>query len=156
MTEARIPIAVRAESGRLVPVDAASQEQIMTGLRRGVVYHVVPTVPEGDLEEHRRALNFYMAGIGLLFENIDDTGPGRKFPTVTHLRKHFLRALGFAEPVYRADKSYKMEPESMALDAMSLEVLRQFTDQSRAYAEEIWGIEPWQLWEDEHKIEGQK
>lgn len=152
MIDKPIPIGVRSENGKLVPIDPASQEAILK-LRPFVIYHVVPEVPEGQREEHRQALGFYMAGIGLLADNLDDVGPGRKWPTKDHLRKHFLRALGYANPVYRRDGSYTTEPESMAMDAMPIEVLRELTEQSRAYAIETWGYDPWLSWSDEHKTE---
>lgn len=143
MKSERPRIRVRVENGRLTAISAADQEQI-DKLPLGVI------VAEMDTEDATDgARNFYMAGIGLLYSNIDDTGPGKTFPTETHLRRHILRATGFAEPIHRVD-GIKLEARSMARGAMEYDEIQRVLELSRVYTFERWNIDPWKLWEDEH------
>lgn len=150
MTDQRVPIAVRPDNGRLVPIDPLAQERVF-GLHPGV-YHVMPEAIDGYDEEYRRALAFYHSGIKMLFDNSDDCGYRKKFPTVWHLRKHLQRALGFAEPIYRADKSYKLEAHSISKDVIDLDTLRELTNQTRQYVLETRKWDPWLAVSDELKL----
>ena len=145
------PIAVRSDMGRLVPVDQYAQEQILT-LPVGRVFHVRPEDVDGAQEEHRRVLAFYMVGIKRIFDDRPDCGYGRKWPTPNHLRRHILRAIGFAEPVYRRDGTYKLEVQSMAMDVMALDELRDCLEQTRTYCLAAFGMEPWQDYADQQHM----
>lgn len=144
MTKTERPrIRVRVENGRLTAVSAADQEQI-DKLPLGLIVAEIDTEDATD-----GARNFYMAGIGLLYANIDDVGPGRTFPTETHLRRHILRATGFAEPIHRVD-GIKLEARSMARGYMEYDEIQKVLELSRVYTFERWNIDPWALWEEQH------
>jgi len=137
----RIRIAVRVENGRMVAFDAWAQEQI-DKLPLGRIFIEIDTdEPEDGVR------NLYMAGIGILFQNVDGAGPGGEWPTPDHLRREILREIGFAEPILRVD-GIKKEARSMARGKMSYEELVIVLEISRSYAVARWGFDPWQQWQD--------
>ncbi len=143
MKSERPRIRVWVDNGRLVALSPFDQE-LIDKLPLGAM------VAEMDTEDATDgARNFYMAGVGVLYANIDDVGPGRTFPTETHLRRHILRAIGFAEPIHRVD-GMKLEARSMARGRMEYDEIQKVLELSRVYTFERWNIDPWQMWEDEH------
>lgn len=142
-TVERPRIRVMVNNGRLTAVSAADQE-LIDKLPLGII------VAEMDTEDATDGLrNFYMAGIGVLYDSIDDAGPTKKFATETQLRRHILRAIGIADPLHRTD-GIKLEPRSMARDRMDYDELKHVLELSRFYVFDRWEIDPWQMWEDEH------
>lgn len=130
-------IRVRAENGRLVPLSQWDQE-LIDKLPRGAC---IAEIDEEQAEDALRAI--YMIGIKALYENIPEAGPGLAFPTETQLRRHIMRANGFAEPVHRVD-GVKMEARSMAKGAMNYSDMSTLMELSRTYAVERWGFDPWE------------
>ncbi len=131
-------VTLMVENGRLVPADQHAQEMLA---QLPLKKRLVGTF---DLEEATDALRArYMIGMKALFENLDGTGPGKRWPTVTSLRKHILVKIGFAEPVYRAD-GVKMVPLSMARGEMTFEDMTQCLELTRAHCVDTWGWDPWQ------------
>lgn len=134
--------AVAVENGKLVAGGPWEQEQI-DKLPRGRIFVEISTEePEDGIR------NLYMAGISLLFENVDGAGPGHEWPTPNHLRRHILREIGFAEPIHRID-GIKREARSMARGAMTYEELTIVLELSRAYCVERFGFDPFEAWQDE-------
>ena len=136
-------IRVRVDNGRLVALSPYDQEQI-DKLPLGAM---VAEIDEEEAEDSIRAK--FMSGIGLLYENIPESGAGKAFPTENHLRRHILRAIQFAEPIHRVD-GIKMEARSMARGSMQFEEWPKVLELSRAYVFERWGYDPWEKWEQEH------
>lgn len=142
----RIRIAVRVENGRLSALDAFGQEQI-DKLPLGRLFIEIDTEePEDGVR------NLYMAGIGVLFDNVDGAGPGGEWPTPNHLRREILREIGFAEPIMRVD-GIKKEPRSMARGHMTYDELVLVLEVSRAYCTARWKLDPFQSWADEKDAE---
>lgn len=138
----RIRIPVHVQNGHLSALDAFGQEMI-DKLPLGRLFIEIDTEePEDGVR------NLYMAGIGMLFENIDDTGPGKAFPTKQSLRREIMREIGFADPILRAD-GIKKDPRSMARGQMTYDELAIVLEVSRAYALQRWGMDPWTMWTDE-------
>lgn len=142
MKAERPRIAVRVENGRLVALSAYDQEMIDRLPMGRIIAEIDTEVPTDKLR------GFYMAGIALLYSNIDDTGPGKMFPTEVHLRRHILRAINMAEPIHRTD-GIKMDPRSMARGAMEYDEMATVLELSRAYAVERWLFDPWEKWDEE-------
>lgn len=142
----RIRIAVRVEQGRLTALDAFGQEQI-DKLPLGRLFI---EIDEEEAEDGVR--NLFMAGIGVLFDNIDGTGPGGEFPTPNSLRREILREIGFADPILRVD-GIKKEPRSMARGKMSYDELVVVLEVSRAYCVQRWGFDPFEAWKEEKDAE---
>lgn len=141
-TAERPRFAVTVQNGRLAAMDAYGQEAIDKLPRGRIFIEVLTEEPEDGV----RAA--YMAGIGVLFDNVDGAGPGGKWPTHDHLRREILRGIGFAEPIKRVD-GIKMEARSMARGRMTYEELMQVTELSRTYCFDRWGFDPFQSWQDE-------
>lgn len=144
MKAERPRIAVRVEAGRLVPFDILAQEAI-DKLPLGRLFIEIDTEEPTD-----RLRGYYMAGIKILYDSIPESGPGKTFPTETHLRRHLMRATGFAEPIHRID-GIKMEARSMARGAMEVDEMETLLELSRTYTFERWSIDPWALWDQEHE-----
>jgi hypothetical protein len=143
-------IAVVVENGRLVPADQFAQELIgKLPLGRRLIAVVNMEEPTDQLR------NFYFAGIGLLFQNIDGTGPGKTWPTANSLRKYILKEIGFAEPVIRVD-GVKWVPVSMARGEMSFEDMTTCLELSRAFVTDKWGWDAWADWSDAKELEKQR
>lgn len=139
-------IAVTVQNGRLAALDAFAQEQI-DKLPLGRLFIEIDTEePEDGVR------NLYMAGIGVLFENIDDTGPGKQFPTTMQLRREILREIGFTDPIFRVD-GIKKDPRSMARGKMMYDELVVVLEVSRAYCVARWGFDPFEAWTDEKDAE---
>jgi hypothetical protein len=138
--------AMRVEAGRLIADDAYAQEQI----------DLLPTgrlMVEADTEDAEDgARNKFMAGIGLLYHNIDETGPGKQFPTERQLRRFILTAINFAEPLMRVD-GIKMDPRSQAKGEITYAEWVTITELTRAYCVEKWGFDPIEAWEQEKDAE---
>lgn len=131
-------VIVLVEGGRLVPADQYAQEMLAKlPLRK----RLVATFDLADATDDLRAR--YMIGMKVLFDNVDGAGPGRRWPTVTSLRKHILVKIGFAEPLYRND-GVKMIPLSMARGEMTHEDLAQCLELTRAYVVDTWGHDYWE------------
>jgi len=141
-TAERPRFAVRVENGRLVAMGPYEQE-IIDKLPKGRIFIEVTTE---EAEDGIR--NLFMAGIGILFDNVDGAGPGGKWPTHDHLRREILRGIGFAEPIKRVD-GIKMEARSMARGRMTYEELVQVTELSRTYCFDRWGFDPFEAWTNE-------
>lgn len=147
MTE-RPRIRVRVDTGRLVALSPFDQE-IIDKLPLGAI------VAEIDAEEATDGLrNFFFAGINLLYQNVDGTGPGKTWPTPDSLRKYVLKEIGFAEPVLRVD-GVKWVPLSMARNEMSFESMTMCLELSRAFALDKWGFDAWADWSDAKDLERQ-
>lgn len=146
-------IAMRKVNGRLDPVDYWAAEAL-DDLPDNKVLNATVTVARGmDADdEHRGALNFYHAGIGVLFDNIDGAGPGARWPTATHLRKFILAELGFYTAIPQRDGGIRKDVDSMAMNRMTLEDLRTCTELSQAKALEFWGWDPWEEWKRQHPL----
>jgi len=143
-------IAVIVENGRLVPADQFAQELVDKLPAKRRLIAVV------DLEEPTDQLrNFYMAGIGMLFDNVDGTGPGKTWPTQNSLRKYILKEIGFAEAVVRVD-GVKWIPLSMARGEMSFEDMTTCLELSRAFVVDKWGFDPWGEWSEAKELEKHK
>lgn len=142
----RTRIAVTVQNGRLTALDAYGQEQI----DKLPVGRLFIEIDEEEPEDGLR--NKYMAGIGLLFENVDGAGPGGEWPTPNHLRREILREIGFADPILRVD-GIKKEPRSMARGAMKADELAIVTELTRAYCVQRWGFDPIESWEQEKEAE---
>lgn len=138
--------AARVENGRLVAFSIIDQE-IIDKLPLGRIF---VEVDEEEAEDGVR--NKYMAAIGLLFENVDGAGPGGEWPTPNHLRRHILRSIGFAEPIFRVD-GIKQEARSMARGAMTYDELVMVTELSRAFCVDKFGFDPFEAWENEKEAE---
>ena len=138
--------AVRVVNGALVPDDPWAAEQIgLLPLGRLMV--------EADTEDAEDAARGkFMAGIGMLYHNIDETGPGKKFPTERQLRRHILSAINFAEPLFRMD-GIKMDPRSQAKGEMTYAEWVTITELTRTYCLERWGFDPIDSWEKEKDAE---
>jgi hypothetical protein len=139
-------IVVLVENGRLVAGSAWDQEQI-DKLPRG---RIIAEIDETEPEDGVRAL--FMAGIQVLFDNVDGTGPGGEWPTPNHLRREILREIGFAEPIMRVD-GIKKEARSMARGQMTYDELVLVLEISRSYCVARWGFDPFQSWQDEKDAE---
>lgn len=137
---------------RLAPIDALADEQ-MRELPRGARLNASITVARNTPEdEHMGTLRFYMAGINLLFDNVDGAGPGGQWPTARHLRQHILRELGFYVALPQANGTIRKEVESMALDKMELADLKTCLELSRAYCLRTWDYDPWEEWAKLHPL----
>lgn len=136
--------AVRVEQGRLVAFSIIDQE-IIDKLPLGRIF---VEVNEDDATDGLR--NFYFAGINVLFDNVEGSGPGGEWPTPNHLRRFLLRQIGFCEPIFRVD-GIKQEPRSMARGMMTADEIKIVTELSRAYCVQRWGMDPWSLWESENQ-----
>lgn len=142
----RIRIAVRVEQGRLGALDAWAQEQI-DKLPLGRLFIEIDTEePEDGVR------NLYMAGIGVLFQNVDGAGPGREWPTPIQLRREILREIGFTDPIFRVN-GIKKDPRSMARGQMSYDELVVVLEVSRAYCTARWGFDPFEAWTNEKDAE---
>lgn len=131
-------VTLMVENGKLVPADQYAQEMLA---QLPLNKRLIGTF---DLEEATDAMRArFMIGMKALFENTEGTGPGKRWPTVTSLRKHILVKIGFAEPVYRND-GVKMVPLSMARGEMSFEDMTQALELTRAYCVDTWGWDPYQ------------
>lgn len=137
----RARIRVRVDNGRLTAIDAAAQEQI-DKLPLGVI---VVEADEEDPTDSLRAL--YMAGMNELFLNVDGTGPGKTWPTMTSLRKFILKEIGFAQAVVRID-GVKWVPLSMSRNEMGYDDLKTCLELTRAYVVDRWGFD---YWDEEHR-----
>lgn len=145
MKQETASITVLVVDGKLVPADQWAQERLaQLPLKRRLEATFDLTEPVDDLRAK------YMAGMNDLFENIDGTGPGRRWPTMKSLRKHILVKIGFAEPVYRAD-GVKMVPLSMARGEMDYPDMVQCLELTRAYVVDTYGFDPWQDHEDANR-----
>lgn len=142
----RIRIAVRVENGRITALDAYAQEAI-DKLPLGRIFI---EIDQEEAEDGQR--NLIMAGIGLLFQNVDGAGPGGEWPTPNHLRRFLLRAIGFAEPIHRVD-GIKLEARSMARGQMTYEELTIVLELMRAYCVDRWGFDPFETWTAEKDAE---
>lgn len=147
MTKVERPrIRVRVENGRLIALSAYDQE-LIDKLPLGAI------VAEVDAEDATDGLrNFYMAGIGTLFENVDGCGPGKTWPTPTSLRKYILKEIGFAEAVVRVD-GVKWIPLSMARGEMTFQDLTTCLELSRAFVLDKWGFDPFEEWSEAKDLE---
>lgn len=138
-------VTVLVVDGKLVPADQWAQERLAAlPLKRRLEATFDLTEPVDDLRAK------YMAGMNELFENIDGTGPGKRWPTMKTLRKHILVKIGFAEPLYRND-GVKMIPLSMARGEMDYADLQQCLELTRAYVVDTYGWDPWEEHEDAHR-----
>jgi hypothetical protein len=163
MSKAReAPIAVEHDgNGHLIPADVFAQEELLK-LPRRARFNCYLTLAKADPDdEHGRLLNLYMAGIGLLYDNMP-TGPGTDFPTPTHLRRHILCEIGFCERIPQRDGAVKKIALSQSRDHMTLEDLRYCYELSIVYVlawtERVLGepVNPWELWKQEHPLPGGK
>ncbi len=141
MKSERPRIRVRVDNGRLTAIDAAAQEQI-DKLPLGFI---IAEIDQEDATDSLRAL--YMAGMNELFENVDNTGPGKMWPVMKSLRKFVLKEIGFAEPVIRVD-GVKWVPLSMARGEMDYDDLKTCLELTRAYVVDRWGFD---YWDEEHR-----
>lgn len=149
MKTERPRIRVKVDTGRLVAVSLFDQEQI--DLLPLGVFTIEP-----DVEDATDGLrNFYHAGIGLLFNNVDGTGVGKTWPTPNSLRKYVLKEIGFAEAVVRVD-GVKWVPLSMARGEMSYADLVTCLELSRAFVLDKWGFDAWADWSDAKDLENQR
>lgn len=156
LIQVNLEIDPRTGNVRLAPADALS-EDMMRELPRGARLNANVTVSRNTREdEHMGTLRFYMAGINLLFENVDGAGPGGQWPTARHLRHHILRELGFYTAIPQANGAIRKEVESMALDKMELSDLKTCLELSRAFCEGEFSFDPWQVWADQHPMEGKR
>lgn len=131
--------AVTVENGKLVAGGPYEQECI-DRLPRGRI------MVEVDEEEPADGVrNMIFAGIGLLYDNLPDTGPGKTFPTKEHLRRALLRGIGLAEPIHRVD-GIKLEAASMARDKMGFDELQTVLELMRVHCFERFGFDPFELW----------
>lgn len=94
--------------------------------------------------------NLFHAGLALAQHNLPEE-LDRQFPTPTHLKKAFLIALGYAEPIYRIDGSFYMEADSVAFSAMNAEDFTAMFDRAKVLAVEWLGYDCWQAWIDQKK-----
>ena len=142
-------IRVKVDNGRLTAISAVDQE-IIDKLPLGVI---VAEIDAEDATDGTR--NMFMAGIGLLYENIDGTGPGKTWPTPNSLRKYILKEIGFAEAVVRVD-GVKWVPMSMARGEMSYADLTMCLELSRAFALDKWGFDAWTEWAEAKDLENRR
>lgn len=131
-------VTVLVENGRLVPADQHAQEMLsQLPLKKRLEATFDLTNATDDLRAR------YMIGMKALWDNAEGAGPGKRWPTVTSIRKHILVKIGFAEPVYRAD-GVKMVPLSQARGEMDFADLTQCLELTRAYVVDTWGWDPWE------------
>lgn len=154
------PITVIIENGRLVPADVYAQDDILA-LPNGARFNAYLTIAKSsDDDIHGQLLKKYMAGINELFHWLPNTGAGTDFPTPNHLRRHFLKTLGFCEVWPQRDGSERREAHSMARDKMSFADLQVCFELTRAYVlayTEAVGHErfdPWEAYELAHPTPG--
>ncbi len=126
--------AARIINGHVVGDDPWSQEVIDKLPPGRMVYEVF----QEEAEDGVRGL--YFAGINMLFQNVDGTGPGGEWPTPESLRREILREIGFTDPIFRVD-GIKKEPRSMARGRMQYDELVVVLEVSRAYCVSRWGFD---------------
>ncbi len=139
--------AVRVENGRLIADGPWEQECIDKLPKSRLIIEVHTEEPEDGV----RAI--FMAGIKVLFDNIDGTGPGGKWPTPRSLRRDILKATGFSEPIVSRVDGYKLDARSMARGKMDYEELVAALELARVYCLEHWGFDPFQTWQDAKDME---
>lgn len=154
------PIAVTVENGRLVPADVWAQDEIEK-LPRGARFNAYLTLAKSDVDDaHGQLLKKYMVGVNELFQRLPYTGPGTDFPTATHLRRHFLKELGFCEVWPQRDGTERREAHSMSRDKMSYEDLQVCFELTRTLVlgitRHVWGesYDPWLEYELLHPKPG--
>lgn len=133
------PILMRKDRGRLVPVDAWSAEQL-------------DAYPEGKdlnvrITSNRSVggLNLYWAGLGLLVENMDDETK-RRWPTARKFHNTLMEEIGLTERIWRIDGTFRLVPDSIALDSMSNEDFLDYWENAKRLIIRHFGYDPFELW----------
>ncbi len=133
------PIICRVENGRLVPVDAWGAE-MMDALPRGkdLSVRVTSTRSIG-------ALNLYWAGLGLLVDNMDDETK-RRWPTSRKFHNTLMEEIGLTERIWRIDGTFRLVPDSIALDSMTEEDFKAYWESARALIFRHFKYDPFDTW----------
>lgn len=139
MKRIRVEVELVGNSLRLVPADPYSAE-LLDKLDRRKIYNV-------DVGEERKRgkLNLYWAGLALLHENLTPE-QDKLWPTARKLHEAFMEELGYVTKRYRIDHSYKIEPDSIALDQMQEEEFSVVLERAKALAVAVWKWDPWAEW----------
>jgi hypothetical protein len=98
-------------------------------------------------------MGWYWGGLALLLENLDEASQ-LQWPTTRKLHNMLMEELGHTEKIYRIDGSFRVVPDSIAIDNMDDPTFEAFFERVRAFMVEHWGDDPWQMWMDERRPNG--
>lgn len=108
--------------------------------------------------KRKGALNWYWAGLGTLLENLDD--PDRKlWGTTRKLHNLIMEELGYVTRVYRIDRTYRIEVDSIAFEAMPDDDFLELFERARQLIVDWKGYDPFLEWKrlaDEKKSWAQR
>ena len=124
---------------KLTPADPQSFE-LIEGLKEGKVYSV-----EIKESRSRGELNLYWAGLGLLIENFSDAHR-QMWPTARKYHEGMLDGLGYTYRLWRADKTFRVAVDSIALDKMTDEEFKVLFETVREITQRLFGWDPWDRW----------
>ena len=123
-----------------MPADPFAEEQLWA-LPERQDFNV--SVVFAGKESPRRGLNrLWWAGLGLLVQSVQD----ERFPTARKIHNALLEDMGYVTKIWRIDKTYRLEADSVAFDEMSDEDFATLFEQARGIVYREWGIDPWSLW----------
>lgn len=146
------PILVRREGNHLVPINAWSSEQLQS-LPENVDLNARVT-RASPKESRRHGTNaMYWAGLGLMVENFDEEDE-KAWPTSRKLHNLIAEELGYTTKIYRIDRSYRLEVDSVAFDAMTDDEFEVFVEKARAWMVAHFGWDPVQAWIDNKEAQG--
>lgn len=142
----KAPIAVISDGRVLRPADAYAAEQI-------------DALPRGDRlnaritqERSPGKLALYWAGLGLLSENLSEEHQAR-WPTARKLHNMLMEAHGYVEQIWRIDGTFRLVPDSIAMNNMEEAEFEQYREQARGFVVRNFGFDPWEMWVAEKEAE---
>lgn len=97
-------------------------------------------------------LALYWAGLGMLLENLNELEE-QHWPTTRHLHIMLMQELGFVEKLWRIDGTFKIVPNSIAIDAMDDDDFDRVLERCRQFVVDAKGFDPWDMWVEKKNAE---